>query len=123
MKRYIKKTHRGEIWMTDLGKNRGSEQNGLRPCLILNQAIKGEQTVFIVPASSKLRPQSKTIANYNWLIHQSRAVDSRRFIRLIERLSKQDTDTVSHHLSKFISKVEPPSIEMEGVGSASIKTG
>lgn len=102
MKFYIKKTYRGEIWMTDLKNNLGSEQNGLRPCVILNQALKKERTVFVVPASSKLRPQSKTVAHYNWLIHQSRAVDTRRLIRPIQRLSKNDTDKILSALNIFL---------------------
>ncbi|PIR54571.1 hypothetical protein COU75_00160 [Candidatus Peregrinibacteria bacterium CG10_big_fil_rev_8_21_14_0_10_42_8] len=46
---------RGEVWICDFGGNIGSEQIGVRPCLVLNQKRRSERTCVVVPASRTQR--------------------------------------------------------------------
>lgn len=48
---------RGDIWIADLGTNFGSEQNGRRPCLIVQNDVGNSNgaTTIICPISTKSR--------------------------------------------------------------------
>ncbi len=94
---------RGDIWMVDLRYNIGSEQNGVRPCLVLNKPAKRERTCIIVPSSSTKRKYSYEIQNYIFLIHQIRVVDTTRFTRKISRFSEKDTNKVYKKVLNFLS--------------------
>ena len=47
---------RGDIWLVDLNSVRGSEQRGLRPCLVISNDVtnKHAPTVCVVPFTSSL---------------------------------------------------------------------
>jgi mRNA interferase MazF len=47
---------RGDIWLVDLNPVRGSEQWGIRPCLIISNDVTNEfaPTVCVVPFTSNL---------------------------------------------------------------------
>jgi mRNA interferase MazF len=47
---------RGEIWLVDLNPVRGSEQRGIRPCLVISNDVTNEYapTVCVVPLTSNL---------------------------------------------------------------------
>lgn len=47
---------RGDIWLVELNPVRGSEQRGVRPCLVLNNDVTNEHapTVCVVPLTSNL---------------------------------------------------------------------
>ena len=47
---------RGDIWLVDLNPVRGSEQRGIRPCLIISNDVTNEYapTVCVVPFTSNL---------------------------------------------------------------------
>ena len=99
----IKYPQRGEIWMINLKNNQGSEQNGVRPCIIMNNAQKKERTCVIIPASNTKRDHSFKILNYGFLIHQIRAIDTSRLIRKITRFPKQETNKVYQKICLFLS--------------------
>jgi mRNA interferase MazF len=50
---------RGEIWLVDLNPVRGSEQRGIRPCLIISNDVTNEHapTVCVVPLTSNMAGQ------------------------------------------------------------------
>lgn len=47
---------RGEIWLVDLNPVRGSEQRGIRPCLVISNDVTNEYapTVCVAPLTSNL---------------------------------------------------------------------
>jgi mRNA interferase MazF len=47
---------RGDIWLVDLNPVRGSEQRGLRPCLVVSNDVTNEHapTVCVIPLTSNL---------------------------------------------------------------------
>lgn len=47
---------RGEIWLIDLNPTKGSEQKGIRPCLIISNDVTNEYapTVSVLPLTSNL---------------------------------------------------------------------
>jgi mRNA interferase MazF len=47
---------RGDIWLVDLNPVRGSEQRGIRPCLVISNDVtnKHAPTVCVIPFTSKL---------------------------------------------------------------------
>jgi mRNA interferase MazF len=47
---------RGDIWLVDLNPVRGSEQRGIRPCLIVSNDVTNEYapTVCVAPLTSNL---------------------------------------------------------------------
>ena len=50
---------RGEIWLVDLNPTRGSEQKGIRPCLVISNDITNmyAPTVCTIPLTSNLSGQ------------------------------------------------------------------
>ena len=100
----IKYPQRGEIWMINLKNNQGSEQNGIRPCIIMNNAQKKERTCVMIPASNTKRDHCFEILNYSFLIHQIRAIDTSRLIRKITRLPKQETKYIKKYVYFYHSR-------------------
>jgi mRNA interferase MazF len=51
--------NRGEIWLVDLNPVRGSEQRGIRSCLVISNNVTNEYapTVCVVPLTSNLTGQ------------------------------------------------------------------
>ncbi len=47
---------RGDIWLVDLNPVRGSEQRGVRPCLVISNDVVNEYapTVCVIPFTSNL---------------------------------------------------------------------
>ena len=47
---------RGEVWLTDLDPTRGSEQQGIRPCLVISNNVSNEfaPTACVLPLTSNL---------------------------------------------------------------------
>jgi len=94
---------RGEIWICDLGTNKGSEQNGVRPCLVINQKVRYEQTCIVLPASRTMRTSTYTIGSYHFLLHQIRAVDTQRLSRRISRVSKASVSNIIIKLCNLLN--------------------
>jgi mRNA-degrading endonuclease toxin of MazEF toxin-antitoxin module len=93
---------RGEIWICNFGTNIGSEQNGIRPCLIINQKEPSENTCIVLPASHTIRSSTFTINDYHFLLHQVRVIDTRRLVRRILRISKRSVDTAVENLHDLL---------------------
>ena len=99
-----KHVKRGEVWLCDLSGNIGSEQNGVRPCLVIKTPRKSERTCIILPASRTIRYSSVKAGDYVFVLHQMRVVDASRFKRFIERLTKEQTDSAVCALQKYIDQ-------------------
>ena len=97
-------TQRGEVWLVDLGENIGSEQNGIRPCIVLQRQRKKENTCIVLPASRTNRFSTITVGRYSFVMHQIRVVDTTRFIKEFERLEKDMVDNLCDKFSEFIKK-------------------
>jgi Growth inhibitor len=87
---------RGDIYLIDLSGSVGSEQSGVRPCIIVSNDIGNEHSplVHVVPITSRVKKQMPfhvKISNLREpsiaLCEQVGRVDKRR---LIERLSVVD---------------------------------
>lgn len=91
---------RGEVWIVDFGKNIGSEQNGIRPAVVISFWKESESTCLVIPASKTKRYSTLKIRDYQFLLHQVRAVDIKRFMRKLERFSIVETEQVVSH--KFL---------------------
>ncbi len=98
-----------EIWNVDLNPVRGSEQNGIRPCAVLqtNAANKFGMTILIAPFTSrnieKLYPYEvkvdKTKVNnlkYTSKIKldQIRVIDKSRFVQKMGEIDEVYTDKI-----------------------------
>ncbi len=88
--------------MVDLGQNVGSEQNGVRPCVVLNKPAKKERTCVVIPASNTKRRYAYGLNNYIFLIHQVRVIDTTRFIRKINRFSQDNTNKIYEKVCLFL---------------------
>ena len=95
---------RGQVWVCDLGKNIACEQDGIRPCIVLNTPPRGENTSVVVPASRTLRKSSFRSKKFNFLLHQIRAIDNKRLLRIIDKINKKDTDNLCERLLVFLGK-------------------
>ncbi len=96
-----KYAQQGQIWLCNLGTNIGSEQNNIRPCLVLNAPVKRERTFVIIPASNTKRNSTIQINQYFFLLHQVRTVDTKRLMRLVERIKKPLVAELQKELFQF----------------------
>lgn len=99
-----KRPRRGEIWICDLGNNVGSEQNGIRPCVVLNQKRRKENTCIILPASHTGRHSSVSIEKMQYILHQIRVADTKRFLRRIDRVSQLTIEKLVTEVGIFLRK-------------------
>lgn len=97
-------TKRGQIWYVDLENNIGSEQNGIRPCIVLQRQQKNENTCIILPASRTKRISTIHIDEYTFLLHQVRAVDTSRLIKKVKRIEKKVVDSLCDSLNIFLKQ-------------------
>lgn len=99
---------RRDICLVDLGFTQGSEQNGVRPCLIVSNDIGNihSTTVIICPITTRLTGYNKTHVNIDCLQYPStimceqiRTIDKRR---IINRITKLDADTMEEVREKIM---------------------
>lgn len=102
---YNEEILRGDIYNADLGYNTGSEQNGLRPVLVIqnNTGNKFSPTIIVSPITSEIKkPEMPTHVvlgrrfglslNSMVLLEQIRVIARERLGRFIGRV---DSDTIS----------------------------
>lgn len=102
IKRQERKIFRGDIYYADLGVNVGSEQNGTRPVIIIQNDIgnKYSSTIIIVPLtkiiSGKVKqpthciiPPCDNLKHYSVaLTEQIRAIDKQRLKTKVGHINK-----------------------------------
>lgn len=96
--------HRGDIWMVNLGNGEGSEQRGVKPCLVIqnNMGNRFSPTTVIIPITSKDKGFHKThvlienvlnLPSYV-LCEQIRVIAKSRMSHRIAHLSKKHMDVI-----------------------------
>lgn len=98
---------KGEIWLVDLNGGVGSEQGGVRPCLIVQNNIgnKHSPTTIVCPITKKgkeytathMRIEGLSFISYV-LFEQIKVVDKSRFIHLICTLDKSYDNLIKEKL-------------------------
>lgn len=102
---------RGNIFLADLNPTVGSEQNGIRPVVIVQNDIgnKYSPTVIIVAVTSKLEKRSLPThvrlenvclaKNPIALLEQVRTIDKSRLLEYIGSVSEEELSDISKALS------------------------
>lgn len=93
---------RGDIWNVDLGKPYGSEQGGIRPCVVLQNDIGNEFSpiTIIVPLTSSSKNYMATHVPIKLdrqsyvLCEQIRVVDKNRIKNKVGRINDRDLKEV-----------------------------
>ena len=112
---------RGDMYFADLGRGVGSEQQGYRPVVIIqnNLGNKHSPTVIIAAISSRVGVKPKLPTHYYInaedglelpsiiLLEQIRTIDKRRLTTYIGRLRKEHISGLDHALAVSIDLIEP----------------
>ena len=101
----------GEIWKVKLYPIRGSEQDGIRPCLIVSpdSMNKSLSTLIVLPMTTQLRDwPSRVEINFDNKIGQAcvehiRSVSKERFIEKLGTASYIEMSIVQKHLQATFS--------------------
>jgi mRNA interferase MazF len=101
----------GEIWKIKLYPARGSEQDGIRPCLIVspNSMNAALQTIIVVPLTTSMKDWPTRV---NILVKKNpsqvciehiRSVSKERFVEKIAVISEIEMAAVRKHLNAVFS--------------------
>ena len=101
----------GQIWWVSLGHNIGSEENGKnkkfeRPVLILKRINK--ETFWALPTSTQIQKNkyryifNKGDKQYSIKLAQIRLISSKRLIRFIHDIKKDDFKNIKNQLRNLI---------------------
>lgn len=108
----IRTVKRGEIYFANLGEGIGSEQNGIRPVLIIQNDIGNKYSpttigALITSMSKKLdlpvhleicKEESSLPQNSVVLLEQVRTIDKKRLIRKISKLDDTIMDDINERI-------------------------
>lgn len=108
----IKVVKRGEIYFANLGEGVGSEQNGVRPVIIIQNDVGNKYSpttivALITSMSKKLnlpvhleisKEESSLPQNSVILLEQIRTIDKKRLIRKISKLDESIADNINNRL-------------------------
>ena len=111
---------RGEMYYADLGDGVGSEQNGYRPVLIIQNDTgnRHSPTVIVAAISSKIDAKAKLPTHYLLkaenglelpslvLLEQLRTIDKRRLETYIGKLDKHHIRRVNRALANSVGLIE-----------------
>lgn len=111
---------RGDMYYADLGQGVGSEQEGYRPVVIIQNNVgnKHSPTVIIAAITSKVGVKPKLPTHYFInaenglelpsviLLEQLRTIDKRRLEKYIGHLKKKHIDGMNHALAVSIDLVQ-----------------
>lgn len=112
---------RGDLYYADLGHGIGSEQQGVRPVVIIQNNIgnRHSPTVIVAAITSKTSVKAKLPTHYYIaaenglelpsivLLEQIRTIDKRRLSGYIGRLSNAHIRGINHALAISIGLIEP----------------
>ena len=101
----------GEIWKVKLYPTRGSEQDGIRPCLIVgpNSMNKSLPTMIVLPMTKSKRTwPTRVDLNLKGEIGQAcvehiRSVSKSRFLKKLGKASKEEMSNVRRILQAVFS--------------------
>lgn len=111
---------RGDIYYADLGKGIGSEQEGYRPVVIIQNNVgnRHSPTVIIASITSKRDAKAKLSTHYLIgaedglempsivLLEQLRTIDKRRLSSFIGHLSEKHIQGINHALAVSVGLIE-----------------
>lgn len=111
---------RGDIFYADLGKGVGSEQEGYRPVVIIQNNVgnRHSPTVIVAAISSRTATKSKLPTHYYIgtecgleqpsivLLEQLRTIDKRRLNNFVGRLSAGQITEMNHALAISIDLID-----------------
>ena len=111
---------RGDMYYADLGRGVGSEQEGYRPVLIIqnNTGNKYSTTVIVAAISSKVNVKAKLPTHYLLkaenglelpsivLLEQLRTIDKRRLENYIGRLDEYHIRRINRALAVSVGLIE-----------------
>lgn len=112
---------RGEMYYADLGRGIGSEQEGYRPVLIIQNDVgnRYSPTVIVASISSRIDGKSKLPTHYYInaegglrepsvvLLEQIRTIDKHRLGQRIGKLSEKHIQGLNHALAISIGLIAP----------------
>ena len=115
-----KQYYRGELYYADLGKGIGSEQEGYRPVVIIQNNVgnKYSPTVIIAPVTTDHEAKAKLPTHCHIgaesgldapsviLLEQLRTIDKKRLGHLIGRLNRKNLRQLNHALAISIQLAE-----------------
>jgi len=101
----------GEIWKVKLYPSRGSEQDGVRPCLIISPDSMNNSlsTLIVLPMTTQTRDwPSRVEINFSnkagqVCIEHIRSVSKERFVEKLGRASDIEISIVQKHLQATFS--------------------
>ena len=102
----------GEIWKVKLYPVRGSEQDGIRPCLIIspNSMNKSLQTVIVVPLTTSFKDWPTRVSvlvkdiSSQACIEHIRSISKERFSEKVGSATEIEMAAVRKHLSAVFSE-------------------
>lgn len=111
---------RGDMYYADLGKGIGSEQEGYRPVVIIQNDVgnKHSPTVIIASITSKRDAKAKLPTHYLLeaenglelpslvLLEQLRTIDKRRLSSFIDHLPEKHIQGINHALAVSVGLIE-----------------
>lgn len=94
---------KGDIYLVDLGNGVGSEQEGTRPCVVIqgNKGNRFSTTTIVCPTTTSLGGFNKTHLDVELekpstvLVEQMRVIDNRRIKRFLGRLSNEEINKIN----------------------------
>lgn len=102
----------GEFWLVDLNGGAGSEQGGVRPCIIVQNDIgnKYSATTIVCPVTTKMKNYNAThirvtcLAETSFIMcEQVRVIDKSRLRRFICDIGTQDIKELKEKLRLTLS--------------------
>ena len=104
---------RGQIYMVDLSPVVGSEQGGVRPCVVIQNDIgnRFSPTVIVAAITGRTKKSLPTHAPLKstgllkdsiCLLEQIRTVDKSRLLDYVGEISKDEMDAIAQALSKSL---------------------
>ena len=113
---------RGELYYADLGTGIGSEQNGYRPVVIIQNDVgnKHSPTTIVAAISTQIRTKANLPTHYHLkpgnglvqpsmvMLEQIRTVDKTRLAQYIGKLSDEEINGLNHALAISIGLIPPP---------------
>jgi len=101
----------GEIWKVKLYPVRGSEQDGIRPCVVVspNSINKALQTIIVVPLTTSTKEWPTRVhvilksKQSQACIEHIRSVSKERFIEKLGEVSEIELASIRKHLIAVFS--------------------
>lgn len=104
---------RGQIYMADFSPVVGSEQGGIRPCVIIQNDIgnRFSPTVIVAAVTGKMKKDQPThiplrsaglIKDSVCLLEQIRTLDKSRLIEFVGEASKEEMEAIDRALGRSL---------------------